>query len=1399
MPITSTFSTATPRAYGYGIGGSAPTPPSAATDPQWNYVTALLHGTTEGSTSGNIFTDASTNNFTVTPSATPNTIQSAFTPFTVAGSNQSWSNYFDGSSYLSVPNNSALDLGTGDFTIEGWWYFSDTSNQALISKYSSGQGFVVQYQSGNLRLVLGLGGASDVVYTFAWTPAVNTWYHIAITRSGTSGRAFVNGAQIGTTTTVTTSNTTSSTTLQIGLTHTVSEYTRGYVSNVRLSKGVAVYTAAFSPPTAPLTATTGGTTPPTGTQCSLLTCASSSFKDIGGLATPNTISIGAGTPKVRAAYPFDASVSSSTTNAYGSGYFSASPYLSLSSSTAFSSSVFTVEAWIYPTAFASVSQIIGSWDSAGSLSWTFSTGTSGQLGFVFTTNGTYNPAYDFATATNVLKLNSWQHVAVTRNSDSTFTLWVNGTASYTTGVLNQTIYTNTSAVKIGNNGNSQSFTGFISNVRIVNGVTVYTGAFTVPTSPLATTQSSGTNIAAITGTSTSLLTLQNNSAADNNTFLDQSPNYFPVTRNGTPTQGTFSPFAPSNESWSQYYGSATNCNTQYLYNGTSIIAQGTAYTLEGWFYATIAPTGNSNTTGLNIGCTSVNSASTGNGHVWGIGSTAFYFQNNASTGAYNTISWTPTLNQWFHLAFVTTNGTNYTLYINGTSVGTATDAGSWYNDSTFSFYLGSTNGNGTYCPNGLYMSNVRYTKKAVYTGAFTVPTGPLSVTQSAGTNIAAISSGECTLLTAQSNRYVDNGSLSLVASIPFAGTYSIQRFQPFLNYQPYSQAAVGGSGYFNSSNSEYIYTPSGKSELNLYNQSWTIDGWVYKTQSSVQASIIQQDSYNVRVAFTAANVIEAYIGETGGSAAAVTGTTVVPTNTWCHFVWQYNKATALHTLYVNGVSQGTCAGYVGSSTSAWYIGEHITAGWYFPGYMSNIRIIKGSAVYSGNFTPPTGPVSSYPYAGTSLLLNFSNAGVYDNGMVGDYITGGDTKTKYVSGVGNPFSASGYSMYFDGTGDYLSSANNLSIGFGTGAFTLEMWINPSNASSEQMLICGSDTGSFFLGMNIDGANRIALGRKGVAVDNYVSYTYTTGAWIYLAVTRDSSSNVKFYVNGSQVGTTATNSNSFVNSVLNVGYEPTPQKYFNGYMSNLRISKGYARTITASPTAAFPDIGATAPSTGYQVFNSSGAFTVPAGVSTLYYGIVGGGAGGGGGLNGVYNAGGGGAGGVLTGSLAVTAGQIYSVIVGGGGAGGAAAAGNNGSNSSVLGLISYGGGGGGASGNGVNGGSGGGGGGPSGATSAGSGITGQGYAGSNSSGGFIGGSGGGAGGAGSGATGGSGVTLTVGGTSFGALAGGAISTGYGSGTGNGGSATANTGSGGAAGYASPQAAGGNGGSGLVVLKW
>jgi hypothetical protein len=102
------------------------------------------------------------------------------------------------------------------------------------------------------------------------------------------------------------------------------------------------------------------------------------------------------------------------------------------------------------------------------------------------------------------------------------------------------------------------------------------------------------------------------------------------------------------------------------------------------------------------------------------------------------------------------------------------------------------------------------------------------------------------------------------------------------------------------------------------------------------------------------------------------------------------------------------------------------------GYISDIRVVKGTAVYTTTFTPPTAPLNAI--TNTSYLLKFTNAGIYDHAMLNDLETVGNAQVstsvvKYGTG----------SMYFDGAGDYLSRPASSLYALGTGDFTIEAWV------------------------------------------------------------------------------------------------------------------------------------------------------------------------------------------------------------------------------------------------------------------------------------------------------------------------------------------------------------------------
>jgi hypothetical protein len=84
---------------------------------------------------------------------------------------------------------------------------------------------------------------------------MNQWYHLAATRSGTSLRFFVNGTQVGST--ITESSNYPTSTFRIGMDSGSLYPFVGYISNVRVVNGTAVYTSNFTPSTTPLTPVTG--------------------------------------------------------------------------------------------------------------------------------------------------------------------------------------------------------------------------------------------------------------------------------------------------------------------------------------------------------------------------------------------------------------------------------------------------------------------------------------------------------------------------------------------------------------------------------------------------------------------------------------------------------------------------------------------------------------------------------------------------------------------------------------------------------------------------------------------------------------------------------------------------------------------------------------------------------------------------------------------------------------------------------------------------------------------------------------------------------------------------------------------------------------------------------------
>ena len=271
------------------LGGNA----KMASDPKRNQT--VLHLSTLGAIRGeqnNTFVDDSPNRYTIT--RTGNVAPSTFSPY-----GDSWSNYFDGNGdYLNVPISSQLDIGTSDFTVE-CWINTTTSMGEIVSAFNStapylGWLFGIGFNGFSNKLVVFLANSTDQ-QTYASNASVNdgTWKHVAFTKTGTTLKFFINGT-LDSTHTVIASVSSSNQSATIGADNntTKGRYFTGNISNLRIVKGTALYTANFTPSKTPLTAVSG---------TSLLTCASNRFRD---LSSNNFAITPAGNVAVKTASPF---------------------------------------------------------------------------------------------------------------------------------------------------------------------------------------------------------------------------------------------------------------------------------------------------------------------------------------------------------------------------------------------------------------------------------------------------------------------------------------------------------------------------------------------------------------------------------------------------------------------------------------------------------------------------------------------------------------------------------------------------------------------------------------------------------------------------------------------------------------------------------------------------------------------------------------------------------------------------------------------------------------------------------------------------------------------------------------------------------------------------------------
>jgi Concanavalin A-like lectin/glucanases superfamily len=1047
---------------------------------------------------------------------------SDFSPFVKPSINETlptqfkYSYYFNGTGdYLTLLSNSTLAPENQDFTIEAWVYPTvalSSYNSIFETSVTNGLYF------GKIANGYGVRSSGSADLISAPAPAINQWVHIAVTRSGTSLRIFLNGVLKST---VTNSTNFPAGVCAIGASSTGSNPFTGYISNLRFVKGSALYVADFTPSTTPLVVTNN---------TMLLTCQSDTIVDMSRARLALT--------RVGSVVPIPNSPFGNSSIIYHSAYFDGNGDNISGTAVAaqtLGTSDFTIEAWVNLTNIPASDGAVLDWRSSSSSVTGFSfivRNSTRKLRFYFGTTG--------IDSTSVVPGNTWAHIAVVR-AGTTIKLYINGVLDATTGTCSNT-FSDTGFQIGGTTTFSNSYlTGYISNLRVVKGAALYSTSFTPSTSRL-TTSTTGVTV---------LLTCNKLSLVDDgayNTTLTANGNTVMVS-DTTPVQtvynttGKFGLYMPG--------GSGLR-----LYDRTALDFGTTNFTIEAWINLNAMPTvdtwpANYSSTMVIVG---VGTPSLGDGFCFLIGATKLLF-HVSDVGYVSTVNHDIVVGKWYHVAMVRNSGT-ITFYVNGVAKGTislATAIGSTGTNT----YIGCETEQGAYF-NGT-MSNLRVVKgTAVYTSSFTPVTALTAITNTS-------------LLACSTDKFIDRAEGKFLQPL---GSAVITTRSPFVsNTTPTADILLDGSWYFDG-NGDYLSLPA-STNYDIMNGNFTIEMFVNFSSLSTTG----QQHHLVQIGTSSTNRNTLYLRRTdskicfytqtsAGSGDLIAATTVCQYNTWYHVALVKNSST--FTLYVDGVSQGTSTStrYATGAAQNIHIGFNNFGGAatdYLQGYMSNLRIVSNSALYTANFTKPSAKLTA---VANTQLLTVQNSEVVDNSTNKATITK-NGETRFVQAT--PFDA-GYGLgspFFDGTGDYLSFAANAAFAFGTGDFTIEFWMYMTNSSSGRFISNRNPTASS------TGTWGVVFTPTSLGFEHVVTgATPITGVtssllnrWVHVAITRVSGV-VYVYENGAQRASSAfaVDLNSAAHP-LQIGVEGSSLASFTGNISCLRIVKGtavYTSNFTPSTT-------------------------------------------------------------------------------------------------------------------------------------------------------------------------------------------------------------------------------------------
>ena len=649
------------------------------------------------------------------------------------------------------------------------------------------------------------------------------------------------------------------------------------------------------------------------------------------------------------------------------------------------------------------------------------------------------------------------------------------------------------------------------------------------------------------------------------TIVDKSSSPVSVSANGGIVPGSKSPYAPSGHSIRFDKSGPDRIDFGTLSNLKFTGTQN--FTVSAWIYVTTDSTSDY-LSFYNQGYSFQSYVQGGRLGVWLSTNGSSY---DISAGGLQSNSNSISGFTWHHVVIMR-SGNTFGLYVDGIwqSVSTLTSSASIYDDASLGTVLGNYNTGGY--PFKGYVRDFKVDHAAIYTAGqnFTVPTESPSV-------------GSDTRLLLKDTPYTRDES-TYKRSVTIAGTVELAEFGPY-DHAVYTKTDHIGSEEHDGTDGGGMGMPASV-KFGYGTGDFSIEMWYYhKGLSQSSNNLYYTGLWDQRTSTqnytTTAPLIMYDLNDNVefwySSGPKINGPKL-DTNQWSHIA--VCRVSGDIKMYVNGRQVGSTVD--GSSVDfitpagSWGIGYSPgdQSGMYgFNGYIGECRVLKGAAAYSGEFTPPTEPLTAI--SGTSFLIGGNRAKVWDAKAASN-----------VSFDGNPTVnasvrkwANGASLDVDRTDDrYSFYMRNGNVGGGDGSasgsdFTVEGWFYFDTVNHQGLFQLSGTAGGL---QSSNYAQTVAVGHNGsnwqlygggTTHANGASFTLSTGQWYHVAAVRYNGTS-KLYIDGVE-NISFADTWQYTNQWVVLGGYYSTSYLMDGKIQDFRITKGLARYTSGftPPSAEF----------------------------------------------------------------------------------------------------------------------------------------------------------------------------------------------------------------------------------------